>query len=328
MNTSYSGFKLLFFQVVCLILAILALWQLPSHLNRHMVNVVCIILFSGLAAASLNLLLGFGGLASLGQGAFAGIAAYAFAIFRVSQGWDYAFAVVFALIVVVVASGLFGFFSMRCSGITYMMMTLALANLVHMTALQWAELTGGYNGITRVMGPTIWGVSYSGTRMTFPIIAVVVPICFFLLKRITTSPFGMAIQGMRDNSIKMNSLGFDIRVIRILLTIIGGLFAGIAGILMTNFYAFISPHNVSVHVSVMYLFMGVLGGASSIFGGLLGAGMFLLARNYISGLTAMYYDAILGILFILCVFIMRKGVMGLPIFSGHFWKKMLPAKKA
>ncbi|MBC8535331.1 branched-chain amino acid ABC transporter permease [Feifania hominis] len=319
MKTGANRAVQLVLQLAATAIAIVLLWQAPRFFNKYSVYLISRILFMGLMAMSLNLLLGFGGLASLAQGAFAGIAGYTLAICRVVYHWNYAQCVLLALLLVALVAGFFGLFSMRCNGTAYMMMTLALANLVHLCSLQWTDLTRGYNGIVGIRGPELFGVSYSSTRMTFYLIALVVPICFFLLKRLTSSPYGMAIQGMRDNKVKMSSLGFNVRLLRVTLTVISSLFAGIAGILMANFYATMGPDNVSVNMSMMCLFMGVLGGSHSITGALVGTGLFLVLENYLSQFTV-YDDAILGVLFIVAVFVMPNGILGLPVFKKKFWR--------
>lgn len=301
--------------------SIFLLFLLPSFANNYTVYLTSRILFMGLMTMSLNLLLGFGGLTSLAQAGFAGIAGYTLAICRVTYGWSYGSCVILALIIVVGFSALFGFLSVRTNGTTFMMMTLALANLIHLCALQWTKLTKGYNGVVGIKGPLIMGTRYSGTRMTFFIIALIVPICYFFIKRLSQSPYGMAIQGMRDNAIKMNSLGFNVPVIRVLLVTVSGVFAGIAGILSANFFSTMAPDNVVTNYSLMCLFMGVLGGCAHIEGAFIGSALYLIASSKISALTQ-YDDTIIGILFIAAVFIIPTGITGLPIFKAKFWNSL------
>lgn len=309
-------------QLGLMCMAILLLWQTPKVFGKFAVYLLSRILFMGLMAMSVNLLMGFGGLTSLAQAGFAGIAGYAFAICRATYKMDYFVSVLIAIGIVLAIAVLFGAFSAKTSGTTFMMMTLAFANLVHLCSLQWVNLTRGFNGIIGVKGPKIMGVSYSSTRMTIYVIAVVVAVSYFLLKRLTKSPFGMAIQGMRDNSIKMNSLGFNVRVLRVVLVAISSLFAGLAGILLVNFYATMGPDNVTTNYSIMCLLMCVIGGSAYLEGGIIGAAVYILAINFISQFTK-YDDAVIGVLFILSIFIMPNGISGLPIFHKRFWRKRL-----
>ena len=307
--------------------AILCIWQVPKIGSNFVVYLVSRILFMGLMAMSMNLLMGFGGLTSLAQAGFAGISGYAFAICRATYKMDYIPSVLIALGLVLAVAVLFGFLSSRTSGTTFMMMTLALANLIHLCSLQWSNLTRGDNGIIGVRGPKIFGTSYISTRMTIYLIAVVVVLAFFLAKRLTRSPFGMAIQGMRDNSVKMNSLGFNVQVIRIILVAVSSLFAGLAGILLANFYATMAPDNVTVSYSMMCLFMGVIGGSAYIEGGFIGAAIYILVLNYVSQYTQ-YDDAVVGVLFILAVFLIPRGIAGIKYFHKAYWdKRRLAARK-
>lgn len=312
-------------QLILVCAAILLLWQSPNMMSRFGVYLLTRILFMGLMAMSVNLLMGFGGLTSLAQAGFAGIAGYAFAICRATYKMDYLPSVLIGMGIVLAVAVLFGLFSARTSGTTFMMMTLALANLIHLCSLQWVQLTRGYNGIIGVKGPEIFGVSYSSTRMTIYVVAVAVVVSYFLLKRLSKSPFGMAIQGMRDNSIKMNSLGFNVRVLRVTLVAISSLFAGLAGILLVNFYATIGPDNVTTNYSIMCLLMAVIGGTAYLEGGFIGAGVYILALNTISQYTK-YEDAIIGVLFIIAIFIIPNGIADLPVFHKKFWKKLLRAR--
>ncbi|NLJ63834.1 MAG: branched-chain amino acid ABC transporter permease [Christensenellaceae bacterium] len=296
-------------QLIVLILSIFILWSLPKISSRFTIYMISRIMYMGLMTMSLNLIMGFGGLTSLSQAGFAGIAGYAFAIYRVSMKGSYGAAVLIGLFVVMTAGLLFGGLSVRTSSIVFMMMSIALANLVHLSSLQLTDITRGFNGIIGIKGPTINGKTYSGTGNTFYIIAFIVPISYFFLKRLVKSPFGIAIQGMRDNKTKMSSLGFNVNVIRIVLVVISSLFAGIAGILQANFFATMAPDYVKTEYSLMCLFMCIIGGAEYLEGGLLGAAIYLMLSNFISRYTR-FDDAIIGGLFIIAVFLIPNGILG------------------
>lgn len=294
--------------------AILALLQVPSFVSRFSIVLLSRIMFMGLMSMSFALMMGFGGLASIAQGGIAGIAAYVVALGRVEAGWGYGKAVVLAILIVMAISALFAICSMRVNGTEFMMMTLCLANLINMCSLQWVDLTRGYNGINGVKGPMINGISYSGTNKFYYVIAIVFPICYFLIKRLVKSPYGLAVQGMRDNARKMDAIGFNTKAIRVVLFTISGFFTAISGIMLTSFYSSMGPDYVNSKQSMLCLFMAVLGGIGHIEGALVGAAVYILLENVISEYT-IYYSAVLGVIFTIAIFILPNGILGAPIWK-------------
>lgn len=321
-----SKYGALGMELLLVFVAIILLLQVPKVVSRFSIVLLSRILFMGLMSMSFALMMGYGGLASIAQGGIAGIAAYVVALGRVQAGWGYGKAVVLAIGLVMVISALFAICSMRVNGTEFMMMTLCLANLINMCSLQWVDLTRGYNGINGVKGPTIGGVSYSGTSKFYYIIAVVFPICYFLMKRLVKSPYGLAVQGMRDNARKMDAIGFDTKAIRVVLFTISGFFTAISGIMLTSFYSSMGPDYVSSKQSMLCLFMAVLGGIGYIEGALIGSAVYILLENFISEYT-IYYSAVLGVVFTIAIFILPNGILGAPIWK-IIVKKMNELKSA
>lgn len=324
-----SKYGALGMELLLVFVAIILLLQVPKVVSRFSIVLLSRILFMGLMSMSFALMMGYGGLASIAQGGIAGIAAYVVALGRVQAGWGYGKAVVLAIGLVMVISALFAICSMRVNGTEFMMMTLCLANLINMCSLQWVDLTRGYNGINGVKGPTIGGVSYSGTSKFYYIIAVVFPICYFLMKRLVKSPYGLAVQGMRDNARKMDAIGFDTKAIRVVLFTISGFFTAISGIMLTSFYSSMGPDYVSSKQSMLCLFMAVLGGIGYIEGALIGSAVYILLENFISEYT-IYYSAVLGVVFTIAIFILPNGILGAPIWKIIVKKvnELKSAKKA
>ena len=307
-----SKFGELGVQVFFAFAAILILLQVPSFVSRFSIVLLSRIMFMGLMSMSFALMMGYGGLASIAQGGIAGIAAYVVALGRVKAGWGYGQAVILAILIVMAISALFAICSMRVNGTEFMMMTLCLANLINMCSLQWVDLTKGYNGINGVKGPMINGISHSGTSKFYYVIAIVFPICYLLMKRLVKSPYGLAVQGMRDNARKMEAIGFNTKAIRVSLFTISGFFTAISGIMLTTFYSSMGPDYVNSKQSMLCLFMAVLGGIGHIEGALVGAAVYILLENFISEYT-IYYSAVLGVIFTIAVFILPNGILGAPI---------------
>lgn len=309
-----SKFGELGVQVFFAFAAILILLQVPSFVSRFSIVLLSRIMFMGLMSMSFALMMGYGGLASIAQGGIAGIAAYVVALGRVKAGWGYGQAVILAILIVMAISALFAICSMRVNGTEFMMMTLCLANLINMCSLQWVDLTKGYNGINGVKGPMINGISHSGTSKFYYVIAIVFPICYLLMKRLVKSPYGLAVQGMRDNARKMEAIGFNTKAIRVSLFTISGFFTAISGIMLTTFYSSMGPDYVNSKQSMLCLFMAVLGGIGHIEGALVGAAVYILLENFISEYT-IYYSAVLGVIFTIAVFILPNGILGAPIWK-------------
>lgn len=309
-----SKFGELGVQVFFAFAAILILLQVPSFVSRFSIVLLSRIMFMGLMSMSFALMMGYGGLASIAQGGIAGIAAYVVALGRVKAGWGYGQAVILAILIVMAISALFAICSMRVNGTEFMMMTLCLANLINMCSLQWVDLTKGYNGINGVKGPMINGISHSGTSKFYYVIAIVFPLCYLLMKRLVKSPYGLAVQGMRDNARKMEAIGFNTKAIRVSLFTISGFFTAISGIMLTTFYSSMGPDYVNSKQSMLCLFMAVLGGIGHIEGALVGAAVYILLENFISEYT-IYYSAVLGVIFTIAVFILPNGILGAPIWK-------------
>ncbi len=152
---------------------------------------------------------------------------------------------------------------------------------------------------------TIHGISYSGTNKYYYVIAVVFPICYFLMKRLVRSPYGLAVQGMRDNARKMEAIGFNTKAIRVVLFTISGFFTAISGVMLTTFYSSMGPDYVNSKQSLLCLFMAVLGGIGHIEGALVGAAVYILLENFISEYT-IYYSAVLGVIFTLTLSVLDR----------------------
>ena len=298
---------------ICLYIVVMAfLFIAPNHFHHFFLFLTSRIMLLGLLAMSLSLLAGFGGLTSLAQASFAGIAGYAVALGTVWQGWSFAQSVVVGLLLAVGVATLFAVFTVRSHGTYFFMLTLAFSNLVYMSSLQWVELTRGFNGVIGVPGPHIFGIHFFGTHMVYYLVIVLVPLCYIALKRIVNSPFGIALQGVRDNKLKMSSLGFDVNLIRVMVVSISSLFAAIAGILTTTFFGMMAPDMVSVSAGLMILFMAILGCVRKLEGALLGAFVYVMFEDFVSQYT-LRYMAFIGILFVVIVLFMPKGILGHPL---------------
>ena len=286
-------------------------WSRDWESSRYATGILRDILIFAIFAGSLDLLVGRAGLPSLGHAAFFGGGAYAAAIvgerlgtneLLVGLGAAVAVAGLLALII--------GSLAVRAVGIFFLMLTLALAQMVYALAYQATDLTGGSNGFAGVRRPALLGVDLASAEALYLLVAVVFLLVTLLLWRITRSPYGRALAGLRENERRMRALGYDTRTLKLTVFVFAGAIAGIAGALSAYAARFVSPNDVALGTSVTGLVMVLIGGAGTLLGPLLGAATVLFIERVLSSSIG-FSQSILGIVFILFVVFVRGGLAGL-----------------
>ena len=266
------------------------------------------ILIASIFALSLNLLVGYGGLMSLGHSAFFGIAAYAVAWLCVKQGWSALAAVPAALLVCTAMAGAFALLALRAKGIGFLMITLALGQIVWGVAVRWVDLTGGDNGIRGIKRPQIAGVAIDDATAFYGLTALVFIVVCLAMWSIVRSPFGASLRGTRDQPRRMSALGFDVWLIRWIAFCLAGFFAGVAGVLDLYHHIFVSPEVVSLSASAQGLLMVIVGGSSVMLGPVAGAVVVLLFSQIVSAYVDRW-TAALGTMFLFIVLFMPEGLV-------------------
>jgi len=292
------------------ILAAIVLASLPWFFSNFYVFLFTKMLFLALVSGSFILLAGYGGMLSLAQAAFFGVAGYIVArlsLFHDMPLWQVA---PLALLGSLAVSAAFAAIAVRTTKIYFLMMTLALSQLTFYAALQWANITGGYDGLTGMDSPAIFGYEFSSTVDLYYFTLVPAFLCYLFLKRLVASPFGLALQGTRDSSKRMAALGFNVSLHRYLAIVVSGGVAGLAGIIATYFYGMIAPTTVSLGTAVMILFIALLGGIGRLEGAVVGAVVYVLLEDFASMYTMRYYSLI-GLFFILIVLFFPGGITGI-----------------
>ena len=284
-------------------------WSQFWESSRFATGIIRQILIFAIFASSLDLLVGYAGLPSLGHAAFFGGGAYAAAIAAqrlgtdelvVSLGAGILGAALLALVV--------GFLAVRALGIFFLMLTLALAQMVFAIAFQATDLTGGSNGFSGVHRPVLFGIDLGAAADLYLLVCVTFLLVLLLLWRITTSSYGRALVGVRENERRMRALGYDTRTLKLSAFVLAGAIAGVAGALSSYEYRFVSPNDVALGTSVTGFVMVLIGGAGTLFGPVLGAAVVLLIERVLpSQLPA---QTVLGIVFILFVVFARQGIAG------------------
>lgn len=271
------------------------------------------ITIAALFALSLDLLLGYAGIVSLGHAAFFGIGAYASGLLA-GAGWgDPLLGLAVAAVVAGIAGYLSSFLVLRGADLTRLMVTLAVASILFVGANKMTSITGGLDGLQGVnVSPVLGRFEFDLYGRTGYIYCVVVLFAlFWIARRIVLSPFGLSLQGIRQNAFRMPALGTSVNSRLIAAYTIGAVYAGVAGALLTQTTQFVSIDVFSFNRSAELLLMLVLGGTGSLYGAMLGAVVFMTVHDKLADINPLYWQFWLGILLILVVLFARGGIMGL-----------------
>ena len=272
------------------------------------VNVASQVLIYALLALSLNLLVGFGGLPSLGHAAFLGISAYACAWLVANAGAPQAVAALAALAITTAVAALFGLLALRATGLGFLMITLALGQIVWGVAYRWAGLTGGDNGIRLALRPAPLGLDLGSPTGFYYFALAVFGLAFYGIWRFSLSPFGAALKGTRDQPRRMRMLGYDVWLIRWLTFVLAGFWGAVAGLLYVYYHKFVSPQALSLQQSAEVLLMTILGGAGTLTGPVIGAVVITLIKNVVSSYVERW-NSLLGATFVLVILFMPQGIV-------------------
>lgn len=284
----------------------------PFLLSSYQLGLLTKMIIFAIFAMSLNLLLGYTGLPSLGHAAYFGAGAYAIALLslRVTHNTIWIdFPAGLALAVVV--SALFGLLALRTHEAYFLMITLALSQVLWGIAFGWKSLTRGDDGIPGVPRPNLglpWSLSDGVPFYYFVLFFFIVAVA--LLWIIVRSPFGHALVGIRESEARMEVLGYNVWLYKFVAFILAGLFAGLAGNLFAYYNGFVSPTYLSVIFSATALIMVILGGAGSLIGPAVGAVAIVFLENAISVYTERWL-LILGIIYVLVTLFAPHGLVGL-----------------
>jgi branched-chain amino acid transport system permease protein len=282
----------------------------PPFLSAYPLTLLTQALIYAIFAMSLDVLLGYTGLPSLGHAAYFGVAAYAVAILSTEYGAGFWTAFAAALAAAVGAAALFGVLAIRAAGTYFLMITLALGMVVWGLAFRWVSVTQGDNGISGVQRPTVAGWSASDPLAFYYLTFVVFAVTAAALVVLVRSPFGMSLRGIRDSEGRMRSLGYNVWLHKYLSFVMSGGFAGVAGMLWAYYNGFVSPIEVQLVTSVEAVLMVALGGSGTLVGPALGAGIIVFLKNFVSVYTKRWL-LILGGVYICVILFAPGGLMGL-----------------
>jgi branched-chain amino acid transport system permease protein len=299
-----------FIKYVPYLICFLAFVALPPFFPRYLQSMATKILIFSIFALSLNLIWGYTGLISLGHATFFGIGAYAstIAIVRLGIG-NFWLAGLIGISIAGVIAAVYGIIALRVAGLYFLLVTLALGQLMFHVAERWRGLTGGSNGIIGAPFPDIGveGVSFNALSFYFLVLIFAV-LCYFFLYRLVRSPFGHALQGIRDDEKKMRTLGYNTWLYKYLAYIIAGVAAGVAGVLFSYFLVVVGPPQLSITTSTMALLMVIIGSTQLFWGPVVGAVVVILFEYMASIYIPERWPLILGAIFVVAVMFLRDGI--------------------
>ncbi|MGV3568984.1 MAG: branched-chain amino acid ABC transporter permease [Ramlibacter sp.] len=300
------------------VLAMIALLVFPFVASPFLTfQVAAQALALGLVALSLTFLAGYGGMVSLAQMTVAGIAGYATAILgtsgtELSLGWHWLVVLAFALGIATASSILIGWLSVRTEGIYTIMITLAMGVAFYYLVLQNYSVFNGFQGFQRVVPPSVFGVNWR-SPVPFYFLALTMALAgYFFIKYLVRAPFGIALQGIRDNPRRMNALGYNVVAHRVAAYAVSGVLAGVGGILLVWYNGLITPGSVGTSWLINILVIAVLGGMRHPIGAFLGALVFVLLQTFaIDLIDRERFNLVIGGVFLAIVLFSPDGLLGL-----------------
>lgn len=280
----------------------------PLFIGTALVSLLTKILIFALMAMSLDIAFGYTGLWSFGHAALFGVAAYTNGIlikhYSITSFWLAAPA---GILMAIVASAVFGLIALRVSGIYFLLITFALGQLIYSIAIKWIKMTGGSDGLGGIPYPDL-GFSLSPISFYY-FTLVILSIGALVLYLVVKSPFGCGLQGIRENEIRMRTLGYNIWLHKYIAFLTSGLFGGVAGILYIHFNGVITPGSVGMGASGLAIIMIIIGGSGTLWGAMIGSGTLFILEYFISMVTPERWPAILGACFVATVSFARGGIL-------------------
>ena len=275
--------------------------------NEFYINMASQVLIYALFALSINMMLGYGGMVSLGHAAYLGVAGYT-CILLVTAGYGQMTAAVGAVAFSTACAGLFGVLSLRAPGLGFIMITLALGQIVWGVAYRANSLTGGDNGLRLPERPMPFGIDIRDAQSFYYFTLAVFLIALFCIWRFSRSPFCASLRGTRDQPRRMRMLGHNVWMVQWLTFVLAGFWGSVAGILFVYYNLFLSPHALGLQQDAEILLMAILGGASSLTGPIVGAAIITLVKNVVSTYVERW-NTLLGLIFVIVIVFMPYGIV-------------------
>jgi branched-chain amino acid transport system permease protein len=298
----------------------------PLVLDDYRVFLLTEIVIFGLFAASLDLLIGYAGLPSLGHAGYLGVGAYAAGLVALHETRNVFAQIGVATVAAAVVALLTGILAVRARGIYFLMLTLAFGQLLWELALNWTRVTGGSNGLFGIPQPALGTTDRAlrGNDRFYWYALAVFLVGYGVLRMIVASPFGRALGAIRENEGRMSSLGYNVPLYKLTAFTIAGAVAGYAGALFLQQPKYFSPEGMSFEVSALAVVALIVGGQRSLLGPVLGAAFVYVIRDQLASVLAEHWRLVLGAVFVLVVYLLPGGFVA----AGRAARRRVAARGA
>jgi branched-chain amino acid transport system permease protein len=297
--------------------------------NSYYVDVASQILLFAVFALALNVLVGYGGLVSLGHAGLFAVSGYTAGL-MLQAGFGHAAAGVAAVLATLLTSAVFAVLALRSTGISFLMITLALGQILWGIAYRWADLTNGDNGVNISTRPAPFGISLADAPSFYYATLVVFLLALAAMAAFVRSPFGASLRGTRDQARRMTALGYNVWLIRFLAFLFSGFWCAVAGLLYVYNKQFISPQVSALQSSAEVLLMVISGGSATLLGPIAGAGIVVVTK-YVVSAYVVRWNLVLGVIFVAIISFMPEGLVPGSVriwgFARRRWRALHPSRK-
>ena len=283
----------------------LVLFILPSFIPRFYTYILALIFVTSLLAMSLNVVVGHGGLFQFHHGVFYGVGAYTVALMLKKTSLPMWAGFIAGPIVAAIIGLIIGWLCVRLTRLYFGMLQISLGSLIWVIVLRWYSFTGGDDGIPGIPMPSL----LSSLKNSYYFILIIVIVCLIIMYLVLRSPFGNALQAIRDNPQRCEAIGINVRRHQLIAIVIATFFAGVAGVLFVALEPSVFADLLFWTLSLEIFIMCLLGGWFTFAGPILGAAIIVALRTFV-GIFTQYWTLILGIVLILIIFFLPEGVMG------------------
>ena len=280
----------------------------PLFAGDFYINLASQTLIAAIFALSLNLLVGFGGMTSLGHASYLGVAAYISALLTSRYGFGHGAAAVISMTGTTAMAAFFGVIALRATGLGFLMITLALSQVLWGLAYRMSNVTNGDNGIAGLTRPMPFGISLDSAASFYWFALVVASFAFLMMTIFVSSSFGSSLKGVRDQPRRMAALGFNPWLIQWITFVYAGFWGGVSGLLYVYYHEYIHPTSLSITSSAEGLLGVIAGGSGTLGGPAVGAALVLLLKNYASAYLERW-SMLLGLVFLFIVLAMPSGLV-------------------
>jgi branched-chain amino acid transport system permease protein len=280
----------------------------PLFAGDFYINLASQTLIAAIFALSLNLLVGFGGMTSLGHASYLGVAAYISALLTSRYGFGHGAAAVISMTGTTAMAAFFGVIALRATGLGFLMITLALSQVLWGLAYRMSNVTNGDNGIAGLTRPMPFGISLDSAASFYWFALIVASFAFLMMTIFVSSSFGSSLKGVRDQPRRMAALGFNPWLIQWITFVYAGFWGGVSGLLYVYYHKYIHPTSLSITSSAEGLLGVIAGGSGTLGGPAVGAALVLLLKNYASAYLERW-SMLLGLVFLFIVLAMPSGLV-------------------